>query len=192
MQFKKFKKKNYQNNERRKTDNSKPSVGWFKLNTDASVLPSSGRAGGGGLLRDSNGAWVQGFSRLIGSSNVLLAELWALRDGLTMASNLNIEKLIIHMDASEVINLLSKPFSTNQLTQPIVTDCRSILQVFQEYRVQHCYRETNRAADLLANMGRCQDVQFISFVNPPFAVLEALEYDSIDVNRPSRTSLAFG
>ena len=35
---------------------SKPSVGWFKLNINTSVLPSSGRAGGGGLLRDSNGA----------------------------------------------------------------------------------------------------------------------------------------
>ena len=109
-----------------------------------------------------------------------------------MALNLNIDKLIIHVDASEVINLLSKPYNTNRLTQPIVTDCRSMLQAFQEYRMQHCYRETNRVADLLANMGRCQDVQFISFVNPPFAVLEALEYDSNDVNRPSRTSLAFG
>ena len=108
-----------------------------------------------------------------------------------MASNLNIDKLIINVDASKVINLLSKPYNTNQLTQPIVTDCRSILQVFQQYRVQHCYRETNRATDLLANIGRYQDEPFISFVNPPFVVLEALEYDSNDVTRPSRTSVAF-
>ncbi|KAK7842364.1 hypothetical protein CFP56_014057 [Quercus suber] len=63
---------------------------------------------GVGLLRDSNGAWVQGFSRLIGSSSVLLAELWALRDEIAMALNLNIDKLIINVDASEVINLFSK------------------------------------------------------------------------------------
>ena len=108
-----------------------------------------------------------------------------------MASNLNIDKLIINVDASEVINLLSKPDNINRLTQPIVTDCRSMLQVFQEYRVQHCYRETNRAADLLANIGHCQDKPFISFVNPPFVVLEALEYDSNDVTGPSRTFVAF-
>ena len=36
----------------------------------------------------------------------------------------------------------------------------------------HCYSETNRAADLLANIGRCQHEPF---ENPPFVVMEALE-----------------
>nr|POF04974.1 hypothetical protein CFP56_18430 [Quercus suber] len=56
--------------------------------TDASVLPSSNRSGGARLLRDSNGSWIRGFSRLIGSSSCLLAELWALRDGIAMAKTL--------------------------------------------------------------------------------------------------------
>nr|POE95000.1 putative ribonuclease h protein [Quercus suber] len=127
---------------------SKPNLGWYKLNTDASVLPSSGRAGGCGLLKDSNGSWVRGFSRLIGSSSILLAELWPLRYGIAMAKSLNIDKLIINVDASEVINLFSKPSYTNRLTQPIVNDCRNMLQAFQEYRMQHYFRETNRAACL--------------------------------------------
>ena len=161
---------------------------WDKLSSiHARIWAIDGR----GLLRDSNGAWVRGFSRLIGFSNVLLAELWALRVGLAMALNLNIDKLIINVDASEVINLLSKPCNTNRLTQPIVTDCRSMLQAFQEYRMQHCYRETNRVADLLANFGRCQDEPFASFENPRFVVLEALDYDSNDVTRSTRASVAF-
>nr|POE83413.1 putative ribonuclease h protein [Quercus suber] len=115
---------------------------------DKSVLPSSGRTGGGGLIRDSTGSWVWGFSRLIGTSSILFAELWASRDGIAMAKSLNIDKLIINVDAFEVINLFSKPSYTNRLTQPIVNDCKNMLQAFQEYRMQHCYRETNRAANL--------------------------------------------
>ncbi|KAK7859306.1 hypothetical protein CFP56_006808 [Quercus suber] len=48
----------------------------------------------------------------------------------------------------QVINLFSKPSYTNRLTQPIVNDCRNMLQAFQEYRMQHYFRETNRAACL--------------------------------------------
>lgn len=73
--------------------------------TDASVLPSSNHSGGAGLLRDSNGSWTKGFSRLSGSSSCLLAELWASRYGIAMAKTLNIGKLIINVDAFEVINL---------------------------------------------------------------------------------------
>ena len=132
---------------------TKLDLGWFKLNTYASVLLSSNCAGEGGLIRDSYGSWIRGFSRLIGASNCLLAELWALRDGIAIAKNLNISKLVINVDATEVISLFSKPSSDNRLTQPIVDDCKNMLQVFQEYHMQHCFRETNKVADLLAKLG---------------------------------------
>ena len=158
---------------------TKPDLGWFKLNTDASVLPSSNCAGEGGLIRDSYGSWIRGFSRLIGASNCLLAELWALRDGIAMAKNLNISKFVINVNATEVISLFSKPSSDNRLTQPIVDDCRNMLQVFQEYHMQHCFRETNKVADLLAKLGCGQSESFISYVTPPFVVMEALSFDCI-------------
>ena len=51
---------------------SKPSVGWFKLNSDASVLPSSGRAGGSGLLST---LMVLGFKASLGLSVPLMSSL---------------------------------------------------------------------------------------------------------------------
>ena len=56
---------------------SKPPSGWFKLNTDASITDH--KVGGGSLIRDSEGQWVQGFTRHIGSASALMAELWALQ-----------------------------------------------------------------------------------------------------------------
>lgn len=53
----------------------------------------------GGFIRDSNGNWVRGFSRAIGTSLILLSELWALRNGLFMAKFLRIEKLIVNVNA---------------------------------------------------------------------------------------------
>ena len=49
----------------------------------------------------------------------------------------------------------------------------------------------NRAADLLATIGRCQDEPFVSFENLPFVVMEALDYDTNAVTRSTRASVAF-
>ena len=41
----------------------KPPRGWMKLNTDGSAMKNSDRAGGGGLIRDHDGARLKGFAR---------------------------------------------------------------------------------------------------------------------------------
>ena len=147
---------------------AKPNPGWHKLNSDASVLSSLSFASGGGLLRDSCGSWVQGFTKKIGTTNCLLVELWALKDGLSMARNMCVENLIVNVDALEVVNLLSNTKATNRLTQPIMDACRTILQAFQEVQLQHCYRETNKAVDFLAKLGHSLSEPFVYYMTPPF------------------------
>ena len=39
----------------------RPYRGWYKLNTDGSVIGNPRVAGGGGVLRDEAGVWVKGF-----------------------------------------------------------------------------------------------------------------------------------
>ena len=142
-------------------------------------MSSSDYASGGGLLRDSNGSRVKGFSRKIGTTSYLLAELWALRDGLIMARTIHVEeKLIINVGALEVINLLSNTKANDRLTQPIVNDCKNILQAFQKVHLQHCYRETNKVVDFLVKLGRRQSDPFVYYVTPPFGIMEALSDDA--------------
>ena len=76
--------------------------GWHKLNTDASI--TNGHACASGLICDSIGNWVQGFSKSIGTTSVLMAELWALREGICMAKHLSIHSLIVNVDSSDVVN----------------------------------------------------------------------------------------
>lgn len=52
----------------------KPHDPFYKLNCDGSAKNS--KIGAGGLIRDSNGNWVIGFSKFIGTGQILKAELW--------------------------------------------------------------------------------------------------------------------
>ena len=110
-----------------------------------------------------------------------------------IVKSLNIGKLIINVDVAEVINLFSKPNYFNRLTQPIVDDCRNMLQIFQEYYMQHCFRETNKAADLLAKLARCQSESFISYLMPPFVIMETLLFysNAVSCTRLIRALIAY-
>ena len=54
---------------------TKPPKGWFKLNTNGASAGNPGKAGGGGLIRDTNGHWVKGYARSIGFTTSVIAEL---------------------------------------------------------------------------------------------------------------------
>lgn len=56
---------------------------WIKLNPNGSSFTKC--ASGGGLLRDHSSNWLTGFSHAMGSTSSILAELWALHDGLSLA-----------------------------------------------------------------------------------------------------------
>ncbi|CAL2272822.1 unnamed protein product [Prunus armeniaca] len=60
-------------------------LGVCKVNTDGSRINSSGFIGAGGLLRDSCGSWIKGFSVNLGYGSIIEAELWGIFWGLNMA-----------------------------------------------------------------------------------------------------------
>ncbi|PNX76772.1 ribonuclease H, partial [Trifolium pratense] len=64
------------------------------LNVDGSSIGIPGVSGFGGLIRNSNGGWIQGFARNIGISNILHAELLAMYYGLVLADHPNIKDLL--------------------------------------------------------------------------------------------------
>ena len=49
----------------------------------------------------------KGFARGVGCTTSCVAELWALCDGLNLASSLGIESLIIQIDALAIVHLLN-------------------------------------------------------------------------------------
>ena len=141
-------------------------MGWSRLNTDGSALGSLGKAGGGRLIRNHNGDWVAGFSRSLGCTNSFMAELWALRNGLILAKDLNLNSLIVELDAKSVVQLMNSD-SSNMLMEPLLTNCSTLLKAIPNKRVEHIYREAIHCADALARIGARRNFSFVVFVEPP-------------------------
>ena len=62
-----------------------PEEGWVKVNTDGTMKFDPVRAGYGGLLRNSLGGWLSGFSHNLGSCTTLETEMWGALGGLQLA-----------------------------------------------------------------------------------------------------------
>ena len=155
----------------------KPGLGWVKLNTDGSSLGNPGLAGGGGLIRDEEGAWVVGFARNIGISFSFIVELWALRDRLMICVHRNFNAVEVEVDARVVIDVLSASNCTNSLAVPLVDDCKHLATQIHQICFKHCFREANRSADKLARTGAAQDSQFKLFFCPPVDLVNVFNSD---------------
>ncbi|KAF3951495.1 hypothetical protein CMV_022860 [Castanea mollissima] len=125
----------------------KPPEGWIKLNSDGCAAGSPGLAGYGGVERDSHGEWVSGFSRHIGIMNSFVAELWGLRDGLVLCSNLNIPSLIVEMDTKSIVDIFSRDGYVNDVISPILDDCRMLITKMEGENVPLGKRKRNPAAN---------------------------------------------
>ena len=158
-------------------------MGWFKLNTDGSSLGNLGLAGGGGVIRNHVGDWVGGFSRAIGITTSVQAELRALKDGLNLAIDLGILNLEIEMDSLVAVECINSITTPNVFLSTIVSDCRSLMEGFEMCSLKHIFREANGCADLLAKSGCDQFSDFISFPNAPAHVLDALAFNVSSATR---------
>ena len=145
---------------------NRPPVGWFKLNADGASFGNPGKASGGGLIRDHHGSWVKGYMRHIGFTSNIVAEFWALKDGLMLASQLDITQLLVELDAKVVVDLiLSSKSSTNSFSA-LLNDCRYLLCQFNQVRINHDYREANRCTNHLAKGGCTLIVNFVVLDSP--------------------------
>ena len=144
---------------------------------DGSSIGNPGLAGGGGLIRDKEGAWVVGFARNIGISSSFIAELWALRDRLLICVHRNFNAVEVELDAKAVIDVLSASKCTNSLVAPLVDDCKQLATQIHQIHFKHCFREVNRSADKLARMGATQDSEFKLFLCPPMDLVTVFNFD---------------
>ena len=155
----------------------KPQVGWVKLNSDGSVLGNPKKADGGVVLRCSNGDWIAGCLRKLGNTSCILAELWALKDGLLLAKQLSLENICVDMDVEFLVYLLSNSSVVNLSPEPLLSDCRNLMKTFLNCIVAHVYREANRCADRLARLGADLHSDHLILYNPPPVVKDFLASD---------------
>ncbi|CAN1163588.1 Putative ribonuclease H protein At1g65750 [Linum perenne] len=126
---------------------------WVVLNTDGYVLPDSGSAAAGGLLRDSLGRCTRAFTVNLGRCSITRAELRGIFVGLDVAWEVGIQKVAVKGDSQAAISLISGFDEPNHQHASEVVAIRERLKRDWEVTLSHIYREGNYAADYLEDIG---------------------------------------
>ncbi|KAI4324123.1 hypothetical protein L6164_023686 [Bauhinia variegata] len=137
-----------------------PTLGFFKLNRDGSSIGKAGRAAVGGLIRDSTGNWIKGFTNIH-------AEADALRLGLQLAWDVGIRNMEVNIDCKDLFHLLDANVAQHHKHGAPLSDIISILSWNWTVHISHAYIETNLYADKLATTAAKQGVTFMVLDTPP-------------------------
>ena len=98
------------------------------------------------------------------------------------------------MDAQAVVEIFKNDSYVNNAISPLLDDCRHLVARFRHIRFNHCYRQANRCADLLARMGAIQVPEFSSFSSPPMDIFNVFQDDcnGVALNRSCPVLAAVG
>ncbi|KAH1057201.1 hypothetical protein J1N35_035266 [Gossypium stocksii] len=80
---------------------------WVHLHSDGAITRDSGYATAGGLIRDSSGNWIVGFTHYLESYSPLEVEFWGILDGVLIALSKGYSNVRIQTENLEVIKALS-------------------------------------------------------------------------------------
>lgn len=158
---------------------SKPELNWHKLNTNGSSVRNSGKAGGGGLIQNQEGGWVKSFSRAIGISSSVDAELRALRYGLRICCSMGLQALEIEIDSKVVADWAVGSTSINTAHSMLISNYKYLMEQLPRVKFKHCFKEANQYANFLAKKGAAQEQHFRIYDDPLGDMSMFLYYDSI-------------
>ena len=91
----------------------------------------------------TNKIWLQVPTDISQEQHVWKLSFWALRDGLTLGKQANIRSLEIelHAIATTVISLISNSMTPNLYLNPLVSDCRTLLNELPQKTLKHIFIE---------------------------------------------------
>ncbi|KAJ7950371.1 Ribonuclease H protein [Quillaja saponaria] len=133
---------------------SPSSNNWLKLNTDGSNIDNLSLSAVGGLIRNRDGVRQAGFSLNLGYGNIMLAELNAIRHGLSLAWNMGYRLLHIESDSKEAVSSIHYADVGTHPMGSLILDYRFLMSREWSCTLTHCYRKTNFSADHLAKLGQ--------------------------------------
>ncbi|KAG2663975.1 hypothetical protein I3760_16G057900 [Carya illinoinensis] len=140
--------------------------GNVKLNVDGGACSNPGEAGGGGVIRDSNGKCIARFGHHYRTATNTVAECRALLDGLRLCKELRFQDVLVGSDSSVVMNWLAFGIFRLWFLWDFWEEIRKIaIEINACFR--HIFLEENMVANFLAKEGT-------HGVNTDFARLKGL------------------
>ena len=94
-----------------------------------------------------------------------------------LCNQLNVQVVNIELDAKSIVDAINVQGKSDSVVSSILEDCRHLIAMIPQTTVTHVFREANRSADWLANLGLNLDVDFILYSSPPVDLIPCLEAD---------------
>ncbi|KAL5817622.1 hypothetical protein ACOSQ3_026000 [Xanthoceras sorbifolium] len=126
----------------------------------------------GGVIRDAQKNWLGGFAINKGRGNVLEAEIWGIFEGIKLVWETGYSIKIVESNSKSAVELLLSDFSEDHPLLTLLFNCRSLIQGCWVCVVQHVFRERNRVADKLANLGQDMGLEVVFFKEPPSSIVD--------------------
>lgn len=82
-----------------------------------------------------------GYARSQGITSRVKAELWALKDGLTLNTQLRISSIFVELDVELIVLLLNNYSINNLMLEPQLNNCKTLLKNFHKSTIQHIFKE---------------------------------------------------
>ncbi|GLJ11050.1 hypothetical protein SUGI_0141360 [Cryptomeria japonica] len=154
----------------------KPPMGnFYKLNFDGAARGNPGISGISCVIRNQEGnILVAGYGRIPNGSNKI-AEAKALLLGIKLAIKFKACNLIIEGDSQNILSSLLKKRTPNWQVDYIIQEARELIPLLVPYQIVHCYREANKVADILANLGCDQVLKKVVLSHQEFQAIKALK-----------------
>ncbi|KAF7813509.1 ribonuclease H [Senna tora] len=161
----------------------KPPDGWAKVNSDGAVRVIDGMFACGAIVRDHNGSWIVGMTRQLAPCSVLKAEAWGALEGLRLARDFGVKKVILESDSMNLVDSLLGRCLSGADVRSIVHEASLLLASFDGFKVQHRWREANNCADFLANLGLSCSGRVL-LAAPPSEIKQLLFADVVGILLP--------
>lgn len=128
-----------------------PDDGCVKLNTDAGFDAGNCTESTGVVIRDNFGRVVAAVARWFdGVPDALTAEALAAKEGIELAVELGLERVILEVDCLGLVNLLKDTEASRSSIGGLCFDIAELGNNFREFRVEWVRREANSVAHACA------------------------------------------
>ncbi|KAH9296609.1 hypothetical protein KI387_040197 [Taxus chinensis] len=130
-----------------------PKDGYFKLNFDGAVKGNPRKAGGGGVLRDSQGKFILAYFFDLGLQSNNVVEAAAMFWGVKLAKDKGFTLLEVEGDSLYIISCLKGISQPSISIEDFINKTKLLAPSFESISFNHVYREGNSLADYMENLG---------------------------------------
>lgn len=135
-----------------------PLSGYFKLNCDGASNHAKD-AGIGGVIREDSGASKAYFAKHIFKNTNNIAELWAIRAGMTIAKGMGIKKVEVESDSTFDLMLCREECVVSWSMLGLLKDIQITKESFEDIVFKQRYIEDNSLDDYLAKASAVKEME---------------------------------